>query len=74
MHESLFVQELAQEARLLTARESVLRTLALRFGEVSKECAEIIGQLDDLEQLDALHALSIRARRFSQVRNALRRK
>lgn len=72
MKESKFFEEVMREGAIIQGRKSVLRVLALRFGE--EATAEFQGPLqdvDDLERLSELHVAAIKSRRISQFRRAL---
>jgi hypothetical protein len=72
MRESSFFQQVAEEAKVEQARESVLEVLRLRFGEeAAAEFQEAVNRLEHLEQLTALHRLAVQSRRLSQFRRGM---
>jgi hypothetical protein len=72
MRESSFFQQVAAEAKVEQARDSVLEVLRLRFGEEAvAEFQEPINRMEHLEQLTALHRLAVQSRRVSQFRRGM---
>jgi predicted transposase YdaD len=72
MRESPFYQQILEEGRQLHAREAVLQVLTIRFGpEAAKEQEEAVNRIENLEQLEELHKIAIKSRRFSQFRRAV---
>lgn len=72
MHESSLAQEFVLEGEQIRARKDVRKVLLLRFGEeAAGEFTEALEHIADLDLLDNLHELAIRARRLSQFRKAI---
>jgi hypothetical protein len=64
--------EFVLEGEQIRARKDVLKALSLRFGEdQAKEFTEALDRITDLDRLDKLHELAIKARRLSQFRKEL---
>ena len=72
MRDSPLVQEFILEGEQIRARKDVLQALNIRFGEdTASEFTEQLARIEQLDQLDALHRLAIKARRISQFRTAI---
>jgi hypothetical protein len=72
MHDSAFIQQVAEEAKLELAREFVLDVLRVRFGEKAvADCQRVINSVQKLEQLTFLHRLAVKCRDVAEFRPRL---
>jgi hypothetical protein len=72
MHESTLAQEFVQEGEQIRARKDILQVVAVRFGEEkTKDLAEALEHVTDLDRLAELHKQAVKTRRLSQFRKAI---
>jgi hypothetical protein len=72
MREDSFLQELAEDTKVDTAREAVLIVLRRRFGEtVEAEFRPAINAISHLGLLWALHAIAVQSRRICHFRMSM---
>jgi hypothetical protein len=72
MRESSLFPEFVLEGEQIAARRSVRQALEVRFGEeAAQDFAEALDRITDLNRLEELLKLAIKARRLSQFRKAL---
>jgi hypothetical protein len=72
MDASSLFPEFVLEGEQIRARKDVFQVLSLRFGEdEAREFQEALERISDLDRLEELHRLAIKARRLSQFRKAM---